>query len=281
MEMTEEYFFDASTYFTNLYLTQYRDMSKAETKKLLILAQSGDINARNELILCNLRLIYRIEKMFDGMENRDDMIQEGVFGLINAIMMFDTNRDIAFSTYAWQWVAQAIRRYITNFSETIRISSHMREKIYKYKMIKKANPDWSEDDIMNELIKQGIITNVSQFIRIQSEAIPLYQRTVYLEEPAMKKSDGDSNDLHRDMIADTYSIPVDEKAESKLLSDEILDYVKRIESQRNYEIFILKFCYKYTNVEIANQYGITKQRVDQITHRIADKIKKHNFKFNY
>ena len=71
-----------------------------ETDALLIRVKNGDMQAREELINGNLRLVLSvIQKFMNRGENADDMFQVGCIGLIKAIDNFDTTLGVRFSTY--------------------------------------------------------------------------------------------------------------------------------------------------------------------------------------
>ena len=71
-------------------------------------ARRGNSRSRDELVLRNLRLVYAIARRYAGCGfEMDDVIQEGVAGLIRAVDKFDPERGVAFSTYAIWWIARA------------------------------------------------------------------------------------------------------------------------------------------------------------------------------
>ena len=87
-------------------------------------------NARECIIRSNLRLVVSIAIKFKGRGvPLQDLIQEGVFGLIKAAEKFDPARGWRFSTYATYWIQQAVRRSIHNDSRPIRIPVYMIERI--------------------------------------------------------------------------------------------------------------------------------------------------------
>ncbi len=89
-------------------------------------------DARDALILANLRLVVHIAKRYQkqGVAMMD-LIQEGNIGLMKAVEKFDYRRGHKFSTYAFWWIKQAIRRGITDKGRTIRIPAHVSEKVRK------------------------------------------------------------------------------------------------------------------------------------------------------
>ena len=75
-------------------------LKSEETKELLIKAKAGDMQAREELISGNLRLVLSVIQKFSGRgENVDDLFQVGCIGLIKAIDNFYVNQNVKFSTY--------------------------------------------------------------------------------------------------------------------------------------------------------------------------------------
>jgi len=75
-------------------------LTAAETRALLERARGGDVEAREELISGNLRLVLSVVQKFSGRgESMDDLFQVGCIGLIKAIDCFDLGQNVQFSTY--------------------------------------------------------------------------------------------------------------------------------------------------------------------------------------
>src|SRR5690242_10247388 len=82
---------------------------------------AGDQEARQRIIIANLRLVMNIAKKYVGRGlPLADLIQEGNFGLMRAVEKFDPSRGHKFSTYATWWIRQAILRGIGDIGRTIR-----------------------------------------------------------------------------------------------------------------------------------------------------------------
>lgn len=91
---------------------KYPLLSEDEERKLLIkYKENNDMQARERLINCNLRLVVSIAKRYVGRSSLGimDLVSEGSLGLIKAIECFDISRGTKLSTYATWWIRQAIK----------------------------------------------------------------------------------------------------------------------------------------------------------------------------
>ena len=118
-------------------LNSYDLLTFEQERELLKRAQTGNIEARNELIMHNMRLVKSIAGHYTcaGLDS-DDLISIGSMGLIPAIEKFDLTSTHKFSTYATYWIKQAIRREIINQNRAVRIPANVQEI---YNKIRKAS----------------------------------------------------------------------------------------------------------------------------------------------
>lgn len=128
------------------------------------------LKVRNEIIKRNQPLVtfiinkYYSKKTFD--KHKDDLIQEGVFGLVDAIKGFDPSKGFKFSTYATWWIRQAVNNFIMNHdpSQVIKIPSHVRaaqNKIAKEMKLENCSHDQamtklSDGDEITDSMKKNI-----------------------------------------------------------------------------------------------------------------------------
>jgi RNA polymerase primary sigma factor len=87
--------------------------------------RTGDERARERMIEANLRLVVSIARHYNcrGM-TFEDVVQEGILGLMSAINKFDPSKGFRFSTYATYWIRQAIVRAIEKQSRMIRLPTY-------------------------------------------------------------------------------------------------------------------------------------------------------------
>ncbi len=81
----------------------------------------------------NLPLIKKFIKPFAAYEPMKDLLQEAYFGLWEAVQHYETSANVRFMTYAEYWIRQSVRRYLEKCGSTVRIPSHTRQKIARYK----------------------------------------------------------------------------------------------------------------------------------------------------
>ena len=148
-------------------------------EELCILAQQGDLDARNALILNNQNFIYKEVNALKAKLDLplwivEDMIQECTFGFIEAIERFDSNQGTKFLTYANSWLKKSLQKVIDEFMPS-------RELVSLYQEV-----GYDEDTILLNLIldenalvpeESGIRAAMIQQVRKALEAIPDRDRT--------------------------------------------------------------------------------------------------------
>lgn len=124
-------------------LTKAPILSESEERRLVRLAQRGDLVARDRLVESNIRLVITLAKPYatSGIAFAD-LVQEGALGLITAVTKFDASKGYRFMTYAGQWVRHALSRAVDNNSKFIRLPSFVHEYVRK---INKARAEFLQD----------------------------------------------------------------------------------------------------------------------------------------
>jgi len=103
-------------------------LTREEEVALARRSRKGDKNARDKLVLSNLRLAIKIAKEFHGKSkcSLEDLIQESNLGLCKAVELFDPDRGFKFSTYASWWMKQRVRSHILGNSGIARLPGNAR-----------------------------------------------------------------------------------------------------------------------------------------------------------
>ena len=99
--------------------------------------RAGDLRAKQQLVESNLGLVISIAKKHDFRAIPfEDLVQEGVIGLMKAATKFDPTKGYKFSTYATHWVKQTISRAIANQSRTIRVPNYLAAALRKMEQVR-------------------------------------------------------------------------------------------------------------------------------------------------
>ena len=235
-------------------------LSEKEKERLLKLTKDGDKNAREQLINGNLKLVLSVVQRFAGRgENPDDLFQVGCIGLIKSIDNFDISHEVKFSTYAVPMIIGEIRRYLRDHSP-VRVSRSIKDTAYKAMQVKEQLTIKNQKEpTVDEIAKELQIPREDVVIALESIVDP-----VSLNEPVY--SDGGDTIYVMDQVGD--------KNDYKNWLDEIFlkEAIKNL-NQREKRILNLRFMKGKTQMEVANEIGISQAQVSRLEKGVIDKIK--------
>ncbi|MDR0992738.1 MAG: RNA polymerase sporulation sigma factor SigG [Ruminococcus sp.] len=235
-------------------------LPEAEKIRLLLALKNGDRRARKELINGNLRLVLSVIQKFLGRgENADDLFQVGCIGLMKAVDNFNTDLDVRFSTYAVPMIAGEVRRYMRD-NNPIRVSRSLRDLAYKAMQAKETLTNKNQQDpSIGEIAKLIETPESSVVIALESVTDPLS-----LYEPVY--SDAGDTLYVMDQVGD--------KSDDGNWLDEILlkEAIGDL-SDREKNILYLRFFLGKTQVEVANEIGISQAQVSRLEKNTLEKIK--------
>lgn len=221
-----------------------KSLSKEEINNLFIEYKNGNKDAREKIILSNMRLIMCVLKELN-FGDKEELFQYGVIGLIQAVDNFDINRGIAFSTYARVSIINEIRNNITDSSLYVaRKKRVLHNQIKKYIDMKKAENN-----------EEPSIKELSEIFDVKEEVILSLLDNNYYQDSLEEKIENaqeiaDTSDIEKDVL-------------NKVFVDELflcLDERK----QRIVKKFHGIDCKQREIKEIAKEEKITISRVNQI-----------------
>ncbi|CAG0906734.1 unnamed protein product [Darwinula stevensoni] len=249
-------------------------LSAKEEQDLAFASQKGDEKARQTLIESNLKLVISIAKRYI---NRgvpfEDLIEEGNLGMLYAIDKFEPQRKLRFSTYATWWIRQSVARAVMNQSRTVRVPIHVLRDLYhvldaKYLLEKEKNDGQAAS---HETIAKFLSRPVEEIHAI----LQMGEQTVSID----KKLDEDSGlESFVENMMDESESP-EATLESKEETSQISLILKKLyeQSPKHYEIIVARFGVNGAELktydQLAKEYGVTKERIRQMTLSAINKLK--------
>lgn len=254
----------------SLYLNDIRKheiLTKEEEQELLIKAKSGDEQAKQQLILSNLRLVVNIAKNYSNKGlGFIDLISEGNFGLIHAIDKFDYTKGYRFSTYAVWWIKQAITKAIISKGREIRIPS------YKHDILNKVNKFIMS--YITEYSSYPSIDSIAQGTGLEEKKI---QKVMLEFQDMLSLNASIGDDIY---LEDTISQADEESLENKVLGEiakEEINAILGLLKPREKDILTLRYGLFgqeiHTLEEVGKKFNITRERVRQIEKKTLDKLR--------
>lgn len=236
-------------------------LTNEEKTKLFEEIKKGNLNAREEFVKGNLRLVLSVIQRFSNRgENVDDLFQVGCIGLIKSIDNFDTSLNVKFSTYAVPMIIGEIRRYLRD-NNSIRVSRSLRDIAYKALQAK--------EKLTAENEKEPTVSDIAKLIGIAKEdvvfALDAIQDPVSLYEPVY--NDGGDAIYVMDQIGDDKN-----NDESWIEEISLKEAMKRLNS-REKRIVSLRFFKGKTQMEVADEIGISQAQVSRLEKNALKNMK--------
>lgn len=242
--------------------SKLKTLTAEEKNELLRKSKNGDKHAREELISGNMRLVLSIIQRFGSRgEDADDLFQVGCIGLIKAIDNFDLDVGVKFSTYAVPMIIGEIRRYLRDNS-MIRVSRSQRDLAYRALRVKEELSLRLSRDPTDAEIAAELETNPAAV----TEALTSITTPLSLYEPVFSEG-GDALYL-MDQISDDR-----ENDEAWIDNIAVGEAMKRL-SERERSIISMRFFRGKTQMEIADEIGISQAQVSRIEKGALDRIRK-------
>ena len=237
-------------------------LKEEEKIRLIKELRAGNKSVRETLVNGNLKLVLSVVQRFSGRgEDPDDLFQIGCIGLIKAIDNFDVTLNVRFSTYAVPMIIGEIRRYLRD-NNPIRVSRSLRDIAYKTISEK--------EKFMNKYQRESTMEELSKLCGCDKgdivQALEAIVEPLSLYEPIF--SDGGDTIYVLDQVGDNNS-------DTNWLDEiSIKESIKNL-NDREKQIMSLRFFAGKTQVEVAEEIGISQAQVSRLEKGALKKVKKN------
>ncbi|MBR3229381.1 MAG: SigB/SigF/SigG family RNA polymerase sigma factor [Bacilli bacterium] len=222
---------------------------------------NGDLNAKEDLVNGNLKLVLSILKPFSGRcDNMDDLFQVGTIGLIKAIDNFDLSHGVKFSTYAVPMILGEVKRFLRD-NNSVRISRSVKDLAYKCLKVK--------EKFLNEESREPSSLEIADILGVSEfevcNALNSLKDTVSMYEPIY--NDGGDVIYLADQLSKEDGVY---DLETKISLRKALDKIKEKEKY----ILIQRYMIGKTQMELASEIGISQAQISRLEKNGLDNIKK-------
>ena len=257
-------------------ISQYKLLTREETEELAIrYYETGEPEAAYKLVSANLRLVVKVAMDFQKywMQNFLDLIQEGNVGLVQAAKKFDPYREVKFSYYAAYWIRAYILKFIMDNWRLVKIGTTQAQRklffsLNKERKLLEAQGFRAETKLLAQRL------NVKE-----REVIEMSQRMdswdVSLESPVRENSDDEQKDFLPDSGPAVEEVVAKREIRERL--DNILMSLKKTLNDKEKTILDARLLNDEprTLQDIADTFGISRERVRQIEANLLKKMKKY------
>ncbi|QJA09273.1 RNA polymerase sporulation sigma factor SigG [Romboutsia sp. CE17] len=231
--------------------------------ELLLKIKDGDEEARQQFVRGNLRLVLSVIQKFNNRgENIDDLFQIGCIGLIKAIDNFDLSQNVRFSTYAVPMIIGEIRRYLRD-NNPIRVSRSLKDIAYKALQVRER--------LVRSNAKEPTVSEIAKELGLEVESVVMaldaIQDPISLFDPVYQDN-GDAIFV-MDQVQDKKDTD-----ENWLQEIALKEAIKKLNSREKL-VLDLRFYKGRTQIEVADEIGISQAQVSRIEKNALKNMRKY------
>lgn len=264
-------------------ISQYDLLTIEEEKELTKrLVETGDIDVAKKLVAANLRLVVKIAMEYrSSFQNVMDLIQEGNVGLMKAVSKYDPEKGAKLSYYASWWIRSYILKYILDNFRLVKIGTTNDQKKLFFNLLKEKD----------RLAKLGITPDHKQIsenlgvsekaVAIMDQRLSTHGSEVSLDAPlGFDQSSGVLSDILEDEHSSDFSEKIADAQGLELLQDNLKDFVAGLK-ERDRDIFKKRLLSEVppSFQSIADEYGVSRERIRQIEERLLKNLKVYMSEF--
>lgn len=225
--------------------------------------EDGDMEAREQLVMSHLNLVRFLANKFKNRgEPLDDLVQVGYLGLLKAIDRFDPDRGLEFTTYVTPTILGEIKRHFRDKGWSVRVPRRLQEL--------SAKVNQATDTLTTQFQRSPTIQEIADYLDASVDEVleAMESSSAYSSVPL--EGTGSSENDDAPSVIDRYGSEDNELAftDDRLVIEEALKGF----SPREREVIELRFLKGMTQIEIAEQLGISQVQVSRLLRRTLKKI---------
>lgn len=259
-------------------ISKYALLSSEEEYKLAIkLKDTGDVEAARRLVTANLRLVVKIAMEYRSTyQNVMDLIQEGNVGLMKAVSKFDPAKGAKLSYYASWWIKSYILKYILDNFRLVRVgTTQAQKKLFFHLMKEKERLEAQGLEVGPKLLADKLQVR-EQDVREMEQRLSSTGAEMSLNAPIGDEFSS-SKATHQDVLVDA-TAPIDETIETnelKQILKENLEAFSKLLKEKELAVFKERLFSETpkTLQEVADKFGLTRERARQIEAQVIDKLR--------
>ena len=255
-------------------INRYKVLSAAEEAELVKRMREGDESAREKLVTANLRFVYAVAKRYANSDNLLDLVQEGNTGLLTALNAFDPEKGTRFLSCAVWYITRSILAHINGDNALIRKTNNTKT-VYKIPKIKEKF--YTENNRYPDMDELAAILEADYGLKIKDKAdlldVSTTSITTCFDDEDARAFENTPYFTEKTAVDNDY-LPEMDKEFNSVVSGTLMSSLTEREQTIVKMAFGIGYNKEYTNAEIADEIGMSSERVRQLKNESIEKMRK-------
>lgn len=255
-------------------INRYKVLSAAEEAELVKRMKEGDESAREKLVTANLRFVYAVAKRYANSDNLLDLVQEGNTGLLTALNAFDPEKGTRFLSCAVWYITRSILAHINGDNALIRKTNNTKT-VYKIPKIKEKF--YTENNRYPDMDELAAILETDYGLKIKDKAdlldVSTTSITTCFDDEDARAFENTPYFTEKTAVDNDY-LPEMDKEFNSVVSGTLMSSLTERERTIVKMAFGIGYNKEYTNAEIADEIGMSSERVRQLKNESIEKMRK-------
>ena len=255
-------------------INRYKVLSAAEEAELVKRMREGDESAREKLVTANLRFVYAVAKRYANSDNLLDLVQEGNTGLLTALNAFDPEKGTRFLSCAVWYITRSILAHINGDNALIRKTNNTKT-VYKIPKIKEKF--YTENNRYPDMDELAAILETDYGLKIKDKTdlldVSTTSITTCFDDEDARAFENTPYFTEKTAVDNDY-LPEMDKEFNSVVSGTLMSSLTERERTIVKMAFGIGYNKEYTNAEIADEIGMSSERVRQLKNESIEKMRK-------